>query len=368
MNGGEQGESARISPAIRITPESFRKWHQKRQHQEDLRRGRIDPVDTEEESEKTFNPYALGRCHRRSVYEHYKSPKEEKPPHGILAAGTYFEEELVLPYLSEEVAYPREVVRNSIWIEFTVDTHGSTVQYEGLTDPVLVDEAGYPILVTEVKTKETVEGLESPSEHHLPQVHAYQRGLGEKYDIKPPNAVLFYGSRKTFEIRVFEIPFDEQKWEEIVEWTAMQERYRSHRKLPDATPEFDWECSFCEYQHRCGRADSAYEDVGLEGLLPRYRGYPREAVVKYLRTHEGIKLTPTLAYRYLELADVHGVYNWECWNCSETYGFEAMDWDGDTENTPLCPACLGNDIPVSLSGPCPSDQLIVNNEEARKEP
>ena len=54
---------------------------------------------------------------------------------------------------------------------------------KGSTDPVVVDADGTPVLPTEVKTKNSLEYLDEPNEHHKAQLHAYMLGLSQKYDV-----------------------------------------------------------------------------------------------------------------------------------------------------------------------------------------
>jgi hypothetical protein len=94
-------------------------------------------------------------------------------------------------------------------------------------------------------------------------------------------------------------------------------------------------------------------------LLPVFDGYDRDALVEYLDAHadDDARLTPTLAHAYPDLVAEYGAYGWSCPRCSETYPWDAVDWDGDTSGLPFCPSCAATGDLLTLSGSEPSEQL-----------
>ena len=185
------------------------------------------------------------------------------------------------------------------WVDLSVDTDEGPLRIKGATDPIIVDEDAVPLLPTEIKTKSDIETLTSPNRHHRAQLHAYMAGLSEKFDIDLIDGVLLYASRKSLDVKVFHVTFDKEFWRDIVvEWASDHTRYRLGGNLPPASPEYDWECGFCDYRERCGRTDNPYEDTGPRGFLPLYDEYPKETVREYLDAHPEVKLTQTLARTY----------------------------------------------------------------------
>lgn len=138
-----------------------------------------------------------------------------------------------------------------------------------------------------------------------------------------------------------------------------QTEYEQAGELPPASPERDWECSYCSFKERCGKGDAPFSDVGYDGLLPVFDGYNRQNVEDYLEAHDerDALLTPTLAHQFPELVDVYGAYDWGCSSCGESYPWDAVDWDGNTDSFPFCPACAESGDLMTLSGPEPHDQL-----------
>jgi CRISPR/Cas system-associated exonuclease Cas4 (RecB family) len=242
-------------------------------------------------------------------------------------------------------------------VDYTVETTAGELRIKGETDPVIVNRDGDPLLPTEVKTKTTVEDVESPNPHHLAQLHAYLRGLDRKYDHEVSEGVIIYGARKTLDVKAFPVSFDRTFWDEsVLEWASQHTQYRLDEGLPPASPEQGWECQFCSYRERCGRGDSQYEDIGPRGFLPQYADYPRKQVVEYLEAHDSAKLTPALANMYPDLRDEYGVYKWQCVVCSGSYEHSDIDWAGPPEDPPLCPTCTEDGVPADLTVPGLAEQ------------
>ena len=343
--------------ADKITPETFEEWYREREFTENIRdgkpyfngAGRIKPP-TE------HSPSSILQCHRKIAYRQLNAPEEDGDPLGIFWSGTLFEEELIQPYLDDTFAPSDWYVTNSIWVNFVIDHDDESYRVKGVTDPVIVDEDGTPNLVTEVKSKRSVENVTEPDVHHKAQAHCYMFGLSEKYDRPITDAVILYGSRTSLEIKPFHIRFDIDFWEdEVVDWISTHSRYRTRGILPPADPELDWECRYCSFKHRCGKSDRLYDNVGPFGLLPKFTEYPKEKVREYLEAHPGAKLTPSLAYTYPDLAEEYPTYDWECHRCDGRFSWASVRFDPADPCGPTCPEC----DPRGLRGPDPADQNPV---------
>ena len=273
-----------------------------------------------------------------------------------------------MPYL-ETIVGPDEYVRNSMWIDVTCGTDAGEVRIKGATDPVLVDAESEPLLLTESKTKRSLNHLEDPDPHHLAQAHCYMYGLTQEYDRRVTDALLLYGSRTNLDLRAFHVAFDPWFWGQVVlGWVEDHTQLRLDEQLPAADPELPWECEVCSYRHRCGQADDTpFRDVDATGFLPRFKDYPREKVREYLDGHDA-RLTPTLACRYPDLIDQYGVHDWGCRRCSTTYSFGEFDQEEnfvhgeEAADAPLCPDCASDNVPIPLRGPTPSDQTLSTSD------
>jgi len=341
-----------------ISPTAFDEWYREREFRQNILNGTPyfngpSPVKPPER----HAPSRLLQCHRKTVYKQLNAPEETGDPNGIFWVGTRFEEDLMMEFLQESVVGDDEYVTNSLWIDFTVETDAGELRIKGSTDPVIVTPESEPLLVTEIKTKRSIENTDEPNEHHKAQVHAYMRGLSEKMDRNITEAVILYGSRTTLNVEVFHVEFDPSFWEHtVINWAATHTTYRTNEELPPASPEYGWECNFCPYRERCGKGDLDYEGVEAFGLLPGFVDYPQEELQTYLEANETAKLTPELAHHYPALAEKHGAFQWKCRGCGASFAWDAVDWDGEVSKPPSCPNCAAARSSSVLEGPSPADQ------------
>jgi CRISPR/Cas system-associated exonuclease Cas4 (RecB family) len=349
----------------RVSQKTFDRWYRERTFARNIRQGqpyfngpsKIKPP-------RHHSPSSLFQCHRKTTYKNRNAPEEKEDPRGIFWTGTKFEEDLALPFLQDAVAGENEYVTNSLWVDFTVDSEVGELRIKGETDPVIVTSDCEPLLVTEIKTKRSVEGTRSPTNHHKAQVHAYMKGLSEKYDRTVTKAVLVYVGRTSLNVKSFTVDFDPWFWREtIIGWAAEQTSYRLREKLPPAVPQFEWECNFCSYKQRCGKGNQDHTDEKPIGLLPGLTDYPEEKVAEYLQSHEEAKLTPTLAYEYSNLAEQHGVYDWFCSECANSFDWDSNKLSDNLEQPPQCPICADDGVQNRLLGPDPDIQQEIQNND-----
>lgn len=336
-----QDEDGTSSSSDGPMSDSFAEWYRERQYRQNIENGNpyFNGPDTVQPPDR-HSPSRLLQCHRKSRYARENAPEENGDPDGIFWIGSRFEEELALPFLRDVVAGSDQYVTNSLWVDFTVDTSAGQLRIKGETDPAIVDEDGVPHLLTEIKTKQSVDSLDAPNEHHKAQAHAYMHGLSEKYDREVTKTLFLYAARTTFEVKTFQIEFDPTFWNErVLAWAETQTEYLIEDALPPAEPEQSWECKFCDYRNRCGKGRSEFSDYGPKGFLPGFTDYPRENVVEYLEAHPTASLTPALARTFPELAEEYSVMGWYCRECEST-----IDWEAVGEaSEPLCPRCAQND-------------------------
>ena len=330
-----------------VSAESFDDWYRERQVRQNIEQGTPYFIGPRSPQPATrHSPSRLLKCHRQTYYQQHNAPEETADPNGIFWVGSRIEEDIIVPYLREAVADENEYVTNSLWIDFYVSTDAGEIRLKGETDPVIVTPDYEPILLTEIKTKDSVEHTTEPSRHHLAQLHAYLKGLSEKYDRNITEGVILYVSRKTLDVKSFHVEFDPWFWSEVVVgWAETNTTYRLRDELPPATPEYDWECKFCAFRERCGKGQSRFRDEDPEGLLPRFDEYPREKVVEYLNADGNARLTPTLANLYPDLATQFPVQPWNCPNCGSEFQWSSIE---SSSMEPLCPACADQDLLIEL--------------------
>lgn len=345
----------------KLNGDSFQDWYRERQYRQNIENGTPyfnNPGDIPEPERHT--PSSLLQCQRKISYRQYNAAAEQSDPQGIFWFGTRFEEDLASSFLECAVTATGTYVRNTDWIDFKIDTDVGEIQIKGATDPLIVDCDSTPILPTEIKTKSSIENIDSPNRHHRAQFHAYLVGLSEKYEIDLTEGVLMYVSRDSLDAKFFHIQFDSEFWDQVVlAWAADHTEYRLRRQLPPAEPEYDWECKFCSYQHRCGQASTDYEATHLHGFLPNFE-YPREKIVSYLEANPEMRIPPTLAIQHPDLADRFDVYNWQCRVCGESFRLEDISDKSDTLGSPNCPKCASEGIPATLHDPRIDEQIRIS--------
>lgn len=337
-----------------VSGDTFDDWYAEREYAENIREGKPyfnGPGKITEPAK--HSPSQLYQCKRKTVYRQLNAPEESSDPNGIFWIGSTVEEQLVQPFLEEHIMGEDQYITNSLWVDFTVQTSAGELRVKGSTDPVIVDDDANPILPFEVKTKDSVEHLDQPSTHHLAQLHAYLKGLSESYNRDLSRGVILYIGRTNLDARSFSVTFDQDFWDnEIVPWMADVTAYRLEQELPPDTPEYDWECKFCSYKERCGKGERTTEDLPSIGFLPLFE-YPRDKVIDHLEVHEEVKLTPTLANLYPELAQEYEVHEWRCRGCDSTFVWDDFNWESSSATPIKCPNCLANDSQRYLSGPLP---------------
>lgn len=352
------GRNSWQASLARVSNQDFNAWYDERQVTQNILDGQSyfnGPSPPKDPDRHT--PSKLLQCHRKATYARQNAPREGTPPEGLFWIGSEFEEQIMVPYLQSVV--PDELyVQNSLWIDTNISFDGTEVHLRGSTDPAIVTRDADPVSLTEIKTTTSLDHLTEPKEHHRAQLHAYLYALNEEHDHQITEGLLVYGSRKTLDIEVFHVTFDEDFWQRILEWMTTHTEYEEDSELPPADPEREWECEYCSYKHRCGEADTPYSAIGHEGLLPLLNKYDRYNLVEYLEAHADAdaKLTPTLAHAYPDLVETYGAFDWSCPRCDNTYAWNAVDWDGDPKNPPVCPNCLDDGDLLTLSGPEPDEQ------------
>ncbi|WP_146047449.1 CRISPR-associated protein Cas4 [Haloferax marisrubri] len=340
----------------------FDDWQNEREFRENIRTGKPyfntpPPV----KPAKQHNPSQLNQCHRKIYYRQLNAPDERESPDGIFWTGTKFEEEVAMPYL-EAVVRGQGYVRNSMWVDYTLDTEHGDIRIRGETDPVIVDSESRPLLLTEIKTKRSVDHLTAPNEHHVAQLFAYMEGLSREWETEVREGLVIYGDRTNLSIKPFFIRFDSKRWDELViRWAESHTEYRLNEELPPAAPEFPWECEFCSYRHRCGQSDETHhKDLGPDGILPGI-DYPEERIVEYLRANPNYKLLPSLATVFPDLTDEFQVHDWVCEACPSTTPYDSHP-TGQTMQQ--CPHCRERGVCASLQDPEPEVQKSLAAERS----
>jgi len=204
-------------PIRSISNESFNDWYNERQFRQNILEG--NPYfngPSPPKSPARHAPSTLLQCHRKTTYSRQNAPREGTTPQGLFWIGSEFEEQIIVPYL-QTVIPDQSYVQNSVWIDTTVTHEGTELRFRGATGPVLVTADADPVLVTEIKTTTSLGHISEPKTHHKAQLHAYLYGLDDDYEHPITEGLLVYGSRESFNIKVFHVSFSEDFWQTVVQ-------------------------------------------------------------------------------------------------------------------------------------------------------
>lgn len=359
-----------MTPTVEeLSSERFREWWRGRKYRRNIENGKpyFNGPSCIPDPER-HTPSQLLQCHRKVFYRQENAPEEDSDPNGIFWFGTRFEEDIIFPFFRDALTTDDTYVRNSVWVDYTIETGASELRIKGSTDPLIVDADAVPLLPSEIKTKGSLDHISEPNEHHRAQLHAYMEGLSQKYDIELSNGVIVYGSRDSLETRFFHIEFDHEFWENtVLNWASNHTEFRLNRRLPPPQPEYSWECEFCSYRERCGQGTGPPVNSKALGLVPRV-DYPREKVLDYLESHPGALLPPTVADTFPELGEEYGVFDWRCDTCSNTTSW-SVPGDGGRRANIVCSDCRSKGIPGEMRSPSPAEQerRIQSNQSTEDE-
>lgn len=324
-----------------------------------------------------FEPHQLGNCKRQWLYHWLNAPQEDSDPHGIFAIGHFIEEDIIEPWL-RDVLEPEYEIDNAIHVSVDLDELpvraleelGPDVETEidvelpdglgynqpdntdpeldaettcltiaGSTDPALCDpDTGDVIALTEVKSTGSIDRVDKPKRMHMMQIHAYMKALGIT------NGYVIYVDRdELLNPKAFEVEFDTDVWDNVVEWVESTMSYAATGTLPPADAPEQWMCRYCDFSNRCGEGRSNLsEDMGPRGFVPGYNDYPRNMVEDHLEAYPDVELTPSLALVYPEVADEYEVAEWKCPSCTASFEYtdeHFSEFTNENFATPECPAC-----------------------------
>ncbi len=380
LDGSENSNEESMEPPS-IKSESFNEYWFKKNAERNIEENHPERNDPSHSWPiGRFEPHQLGNCQRKWLYQWLNAPKEEPDPHGIFAIGHFIEEDIVEPWL-HDVIEPEYEIDNAIHVSVDIDevpinddapeldpdvetgvevdipsdigynqpdnakplidAESAWLTIAGSTDPAIRDpETGDVLALTEVKSTSSFSYIDEPKRMHMMQIHAYMKALGIT-----DGYVIYVDKQNLLNPKVYEITFDEEIWQTVVDWVESTMGYVTSETLPPAEPPEDWMCKYCEYSNRCGEGRSNLaKDMGPEGFVPGYNDYPKQMVRDHLEAYPEVSLTPSLALAHPELTDTYEVADWICPNCTASFDHTEDHFD-DFKNknyaTPLCPACEG---------------------------
>lgn len=136
-------------------------------------------------------------------------------------------------------------------VSFIVDLEQMVSLHGRVDNLIFFPEAS---LLVEVKTRANVRNMESPTQHHVPQLQLYMAAFGAKY------GMFIYEARDNLETVSFLIKRDDELIIWLIERIKKRHNFILAKMLPPAESKMPmtrraWECGFCKYSEKCEKAE-----------------------------------------------------------------------------------------------------------------
>ena len=191
-----------------------------------------------------YYPSEIGMCLRKVWYS-YKFPLEIMPDLlKIFELGNIMHDFVVEVLKSEKNSHV-QLLKSEFPFKHDVDDFTISGRIDNL---LLVKASGKEVLV-EVKSTADEGYVKEAAPHNVVQLQLYMHVLGIH------NGILLYVDKKNLQSKVFEVPYEKEEAEKIIE------RFKAlHKNLvSDTVPEPEargasktlWMCRYCEYKDKC---------------------------------------------------------------------------------------------------------------------
>ena len=209
----------------------------------------VDNYVAREQREKKigrYYPSEIGSCIRKVWYS-YKHPLEVSPELlKIFEAGNMFHEFVVDVFKSEKNKNV-ELLEEELPFKHKVDDFLISGRIDDL---VLLKERGKRVLV-EVKSAKSVDYLDKPKISNEMQLVLYMHLTGVH------DGVLLYIDKTNLQSRVFTVPYDKKRAENIIGRFGKLHTALKENRLPFAEAkeleDMYWMCRYCEYEEKCSK-------------------------------------------------------------------------------------------------------------------
>lgn len=193
-----------------------------------------------------YFPSEIGNCLRKLWYS-YKYPQEIEPDLlKIFEVGN-----IMHGFVTEVLSSDRNKDVKLLQTEFPFKIKLEDFLISGRVDDlVLVNKSGKKLLV-EVKSIKDISFVEEPRTNHVTQLMFYMHSLGIH------NGLILYVDKNNLQSKIFEIPFDKNRSEMILERFRILHKNLKENKLPLAEAkeieDINWMCKLCEYKDKCDK-------------------------------------------------------------------------------------------------------------------
>lgn len=201
-----------------------------------------------------FRPSGIHGCDRSNVYHYLLTPEEPVRQDNrmlkILDIGTVLHSLFQKDYFSE---HPDIFFTPEPKVSAFVGPRAALVQ--GHSDGLLQRRSDGFSWTLEIKTSSpnVFKDLKAPKPEHVLQASIYARLLGTHW------ISFYYFCKGTSNVKEFQVPMTEQRWEAIVKRVTHLKKFVDRGKLP-MFDEKTCDPSFCRYPDRCSRDPNGRPD------------------------------------------------------------------------------------------------------------
>ncbi|VVB76432.1 CRISPR-associated exonuclease Cas4 [Candidatus Tiddalikarchaeum anstoanum] len=191
-----------------------------------------------------YYPSEVGTCLRKTWYS-YKYPSEIEPELAkIFEMGNIIHDFIVQVLKSEKNP---EISLLESEFPFKVDIDDFMIS--GRVDNMIKVKLSGEVYLIEVKSVKDIKYTKEAAPHNIVQLQLYMHFTGVH------NGLLLYVDKGNLKTKVFEIEYNKEKAEEIVNRFKMLHKHLKEDIMPEpegrAHKEIEWMCKLCEYRDKC---------------------------------------------------------------------------------------------------------------------
>ncbi|UZE93689.1 MAG: PD-(D/E)XK nuclease family protein [Candidatus Pacearchaeota archaeon] len=196
-----------------------------------------------------YYPSEAGSCLRKVWYS-YKYPTEIAPElRKIFEMGNIIHDFIVQVLKSEKT--PQVELLKS---EFPFKEQIEDFTISGRIDNLIKVKISGKIYLVEIKSSAGIRFVKEASPHNVQQLQLYMHFIGVH------NGLLVYIDKSTLKTKVFEINYDKEKAQKILERFKLLHKLLTTNTLPEPEArkheKTKWMCRYCEYKDRCHKDTS----------------------------------------------------------------------------------------------------------------
>jgi len=196
-----------------------------------------------------YYPSEIGGCMRKVWYS-YHYPRETEPELLKIFHMGNMVHDFVVQVLKSEKNEDVQLLKS----EFPLKIDEKDFLISGRVDDLVLVKASGKMIVVEVKSTKSLEFVKEASEGHVMQLQLYMHATGIH------NGIVLYIDKGNLQSKQFDVKYDREKVEQILERFREMHQLLSAKLLPideaKRQKSKEWMCKFCEYADKCERNES----------------------------------------------------------------------------------------------------------------